>query len=302
MERGRLLRVAPGAAGGQPRRVDGATDLVHLPRDARLVLAILREIAEYGVDGIAIEYIRRPPLASYEPPIVDAFRAETGLDARALPEDDERWLRFRCRVLDEFMRELRAELDAVAAEQGRDRRIEITAMVSARQEENIRDGMDVAAWIADGTVDTLIPYTMAPELVSSEEAWPDPAAADVWLDLVRGTAGAVSRSASCRAGRVPRTTAAPPRRSIARGAESLFFWDCGGQRVNFMDQFAWNAFKRLGHRDEVLAWQDPGTGRDAALGAHTLLLNVPVGDPSPEVPTRPALQIGSYDLSYRTPG
>ena len=90
------------------------------PETRRFVLAILREVAEYGVDGIAIEYIRRPPLASYEPPIVDAFRAETGLDARALPEDDERWLRFRCRVLNEFMRELRAELDAVAAEQGRD--------------------------------------------------------------------------------------------------------------------------------------------------------------------------------------
>ena len=174
-------------------------------------------------------------------------------------------------------------------------------MVSARQEENVRDGMDVAAWIADGTVDTLIPYTMAPELVSSEEAWPDPAAADVWLDLVRGTPVRVSFSI------LPRWKSPEDYRRVAqalyrRGAESLFFWDAGGQRVNFMDQFAWNAFKRLGHRDEVLDWQDPGTGRDAALRAHTLLLNVPVGDPSPEVPTRAAVQIGSYDLSYRTPG
>jgi len=35
------------------------------------VVSVLREIAAYGVDGIALLYCRRPPLLDYEPPLVD---------------------------------------------------------------------------------------------------------------------------------------------------------------------------------------------------------------------------------------
>jgi hypothetical protein len=273
------------------------------PETRRKVLSILREIAEYGVDGIAIIYIRRPPLVGYEPPIVDAFRAETGRDAHELAADDERWLRFRCRVLNEFMREVRAELDAVGREQGRTRPIEITAMVSGRWDENLLHGQDVAQWVADGTVDTLIPYTMAPELDSGAEAWPDPADADAWINLVRGTKTKLSLSI------LPRWKSAEDydrkaRQLYARGAESLFFWDCGGQRANFMDQFAWNALKRLGHRDAVLARRDVGEEQPGpeGWGSQVGLLAVPTGEPSGEVITRPVLDIGGYDMRFGTPG
>jgi hypothetical protein len=271
------------------------------PETRRVVLAILREIAEYGVDGIAILYIRRPPLIGYEPPLVEMFRSETGLDARQLAEDDERWLRFRCRILDEFMRELRAELDAVAREQARSKPIEITAMVSARQEENLVHGMDVARWIAEGTVDTLIPYTMAPRLDSAADSWPDPTAVDEWIRLTRGTATKLSISI------LPRWMTTPVYRRVARelyarGAESLFFWDCGGQRVNFMDQFAWNTMRRLGHRDEVLAFIDPPGPTDEAAVGHATLMGVPIGDPGVEVPTRPVRELGGYDMGFGTPG
>ena len=121
-------------------------------------------------------------------------------------------------------------------------------MVSGRQEDNLRHGMDVAQWIADGTVDTLIPYTMAPALDSLKDGWPDPSAVDPWVDLVRGTATTLSVSV------MPRWKSPTDYRRVGqalyeRGAESLFFWDCGGQRVNFMDQYAWNAMRRLGHRE-----------------------------------------------------
>ena len=271
------------------------------PETRRFVLTVLREIAEYGVDGIALIYIRRPPLVGWEPPLVEAFRAETGLDAHALPADDERWLRFRCRVLNEFMREVRAELDAVAREMGRTKPIAITAMVSGRQEENLRHGMDAAAWIADGTVDTLIPYTMAPGLDSLKEGWPDPSAADHWVELVRGSATNLSISV------MPRWKSPTDYRRTAqalyqRGVESLFFWDCGGQRTNFMDQYAWNALRRLGHRDEVLAWRDPGPlPAEYSAMPHVTLLGIPVGVPDPDEPSQPAREIGSYDLSFGTP-
>jgi hypothetical protein len=269
------------------------------PASRAFVRGILRETARSGVDGISILYIRRPPLVGYEPPLVEAFRSETGLDARALPADDERWLHFRCRVLNEFMRELRADLDEVGRELGRTNPLEITAMVSARHEENLRDGMDLAAWIADGTVDAIIPYTMAPELYSAAEAWPDPSAADSWIELVRGTGVKLSLSI------LPRWKTPDEYRRIAqalyaRGAESLFFWDCGGQRVNFMDQFAWDALRGLGHRDEVLAWQDPGPGPEIVWG--TGVFEVPVGAPGDPATRRRVIEVGGYDLSFRTPG
>jgi hypothetical protein len=272
------------------------------PETRLVVLAILREVAEYGVDGIAMLYIRRPPLVGYEPPLVEGFRQATGLDARELPEDDPPWLRYRCHVLNGFMRELRTEMDAVAREQGRSRSIEITAMVSARQEENLRHGMDVAAWVAEGTVDTLIPYTTAPALDSAAESWPDPSDASEWIELVRGTATRVSFSI------LPRWMTPEAYRKVARalyeqGAESLFFWDCGGQRVNFMDQFAWNAMRSLGHRDELLRAPEPQLDPRAAIAAaRTTMMAIPIGDPSDEVPTRPVLELGGYDMGFGTPG
>ena len=272
------------------------------PETRRYVLTVLREVAEYGVDGIALIYIRRPPLIGWEAPLVEAFRAETGLDAHALAADDERWLRFRCRVLDEFMRELRAELDDVGRALGRSKPIAITAMVSGRWEENLRHGMDVARWVADGTVDTLIPYTMAPALDSLMDGWPDPAAVEPWVDVVRGTKTNLSVSVMPR-WKSPNDYRRVAQALYARGVESLFFWDCGGQRVNFMDQYAWNAMRRLGHREEVLAWQDPGPEPpEFAAMPHVTMLGIPVGVPGPDEPLRPALEIGNYDLAFGTPG
>jgi hypothetical protein len=275
------------------------------PETRRYVLSVLREIAEYGVDGIALIYIRRPPLVGYEPPLVDGFRAETGLDARELAPDDERWLRYRCGVLTEFMREIRAEMSAVAREQGRTTPIEITAMVSGRAEENLLHGMDLAAWIAEGTVDTVIPYTMAPELDSAAEAWPDPEAARYWVDLVRGSKTKLSLSILPR-WKSPEDYRRKAKELYAVGAESLFFWDCGGGRVNFLDHFSWNAMRRLGHRDEILAWRDPG-GADASdaqgwLSQPGHLVTNAAGEPSGSAPTRPVYDIGGYDMGFGTPG
>ena len=89
-----------------------------------------------------------------------------------------------------------------------------------------------------------------------------------------------------------------------RGAESLFFWDCGGQRANFMDQFSWNAMRRLGHRDEILAGRVVGeeTPGPEGWGTQVGTLAVPTGAPSGVVISRPVLDIGGYDMGFGTPG
>ena len=77
------------------------------------------------------------------------FRAELGLDPFDLDPADRRWLAYRAGVLTGFMQEVRAAMDSLAREQGR-RRISVSAIVMASEEENLQMGMDLPAWIEQG--------------------------------------------------------------------------------------------------------------------------------------------------------
>lgn len=277
------------------------------PETRRYVLTVLREMASYPVDGIAILYNRAPPLVGYEPVLVDGFRAQTGLDARELHEDDERWLRYRAVALTSFMRELRAELDDVAREQARGR-IAISALVMGRHSDNVLHGMDVQTWAAEGLVDTLIPFTQANKMNSTAESWPDPDHDDVraWVDLRRRTGVTVALNI------LPRWL--PPsgyRRKALElyraGAEHLFFWDCYS-RANYNDQLTWNAMRRLGHVDELETWAAAGSRPDFdttwVMGDDlpTVRRWMDAGEP-PLGPTSVELvRLGGWDLATGTPG
>ena len=62
----------------------------------------------------------------------------------------------------DFMRRVREEMDTISREQGRARRIEVSACVLGLEEENRFFGLDVAAWAREGLIDVLIPYSPAP--------------------------------------------------------------------------------------------------------------------------------------------
>jgi hypothetical protein len=276
------------------------------PETRAMALSILREMASYPVDGIAILYNRAPPLVGYEPELVEEFRVATGLDARELPEDDPRWLAHKAIVLTTFMRDLRAELDDLAAAQGRSR-IAISAVVMGRHVDNIGYGMDVVGWAAEGLVDTIIPFTQANGMNSTAESWPDPADDDVreWVELGQRTGVVVALNV------LPRWY--PPsgyRRKAAdlyaAGVEHLFFWDCYS-RVNYNDQLAWNAMRRLGHRDEIATWaRTPRPDFDSTwvMGDDTSTVArwMAAGEP-PLGPTSVTLtRLAEWDLATGTPG
>jgi hypothetical protein len=250
------------------------------PETRRFVVTLLREVAQYPIDGICLIYVRRPPFVDYEPPVVEGFQRAFGLDPRALPETDPRWLEYRCGVLTRFMREVRQAMDAVARERRRDK-IAITAIVSSRADENLRDAIKVEDWVAEGLVDTLIPYTMAPELDTTADSWPDVRDVDRWLKLTRGTSCRLSLSM------LPRFSSPEDfRRKAAAlygvGADSLFFWDCA-YRVNYHDQPMWNALRRLGHKDEIAAWMQ-------------------AGQPPLTAPRTDLTRLGGWNLADNTPG
>ena len=118
----------------------------------RFKLAILREAATSGVDGINLDFLRHPPFVGYDAPIIESFRARHGIDPRELPEDDPRWVAARGEVLTAFVREARAALDAAGRSAGR--RLGLSARVDWREYRTW--GGDIGRWLREGWLDYFV--------------------------------------------------------------------------------------------------------------------------------------------------
>ena len=83
-------------------------------------LAVLREVLEYDLDGVALDFQKggdhRTPrvdengywYGTYDPPAAEAFQEKTGRDPFAIPNSDPEWVQFRADYLSEFIRKARA--------------------------------------------------------------------------------------------------------------------------------------------------------------------------------------------------
>ena len=251
------------------------------PEARRFVVSLLREMAQYQIDGVCLLYNRRPPLVEYEPPLIEGFKAEYDEDPRDLDENDRRWLAYRARTLTQFMREVREAMDAVAEEQRRSSRIEVSAIVMSDEEENLANAMDLKAWVDEGLVDTIIPHSSASNLDSMVETWADARDAEWFVSLTRGTSCGLALNL------MPRDSSPESyRRRVAAlnsaGVEYYFFWDCvEDTRTTYSAN--WSALRRLGHSEEIEAWVD-------------------ARQPSLSVPGTELRRLGDWDLSYVTPG
>ena len=249
------------------------------PEVRKTVISFLKEMASYPMDGICLAYNRRPPLIEYEAPLVEGFKAKYGQDPRELDERDPRWLSYRARVLTEFMREVRLAMKETAQEQKRSRPTAVSAIVMSSEKENLYRAMDLKAWITEGLVDTIIPYTSVEGLTSSADSWLSPQDLDFFVHLTQGT------SCKLAANVMPRQLSPEEYRRRAHaiyqtGVEHLFFWDTNA-RNNFGP--SWTALRRLGHREELEAWTRAGSPRLDRPGSNLIKLS-------------------DWDLRYVTPG
>ena len=242
------------------------------PETRRYVISLFREMAEYPIDGVGVLYNRRPPLVAYEEPLVRGFQERYGQDPRRLDELDHRWLTFRSQALTRFMRELRQALDEVTQRTNRSKRLAISAVVF-RPEENLLHGMDLKTWIAEGLVDTLIPYSSTIRLNSYQPAWDKPEDVDYYVSLVRGTRCRLALNLMPR-GLTAEEYHRKAHRLYGAGVEHFFFWD-GIVRVRKVP--------RLGHKEEVAAWS--AAGEPPILPAATRLR-----------------KLGEWELTLETPG
>ncbi|MDA4123061.1 MAG: hypothetical protein OK456_07780 [Thaumarchaeota archaeon] len=206
-----------------------------------------------GADGITALFHRGPPFVLYEQPLVDGFMAKGGEDPRKLPENDERWLRFRAGAMTDFMRELRKSAVEVSARVGREVP-KVACVVFPTRDENLRYGVDVESFVKEGLVD----YVFARDVLYA--TWEDKKA-DVpfFTGLTRGTkckffvmlgSAASSYRALGSSGDIGNAYATRAGELYRQGVDGLSFWD-----TNFQDKYTatWSVLRRLGHADELKA-------------------------------------------------
>jgi hypothetical protein len=204
-----------------------------------------------GADGLSPLFHRGPPFLLYERPLVDGFIAESGEDPRALPETDERWLRFRARFMTDFMRELRRGAAETAGRLGREAP-KMSCVVFPTRAENLRYGVDVEAFMREGLLDEIV----ARDILYA--SWED-TQADVpfFMGLTRGTkckfyvmlgSAASSYRALGGSGNIPDAYATRAGELYRQGVDGLAFWD-----MYYQDKYTatWSCMRRLGHTDEL---------------------------------------------------
>ena len=119
---------------------------------------IFLEVARKGADGLLVGCCRQVPMMLYNPEMVAAYEAETGVDPRKIDASraDEygNWIKWRAGHFTQLLRDLKAGLDAIRAESGRE--IPLAARIpSAGLAYNLAQGLDVEAWLEEGLVDQL---------------------------------------------------------------------------------------------------------------------------------------------------
>ena len=112
------------------------------------MLALFKEISEYGPNGVCLCFIRGVPLVAYEPIMVEGFMKKYGVDPRQLGETDRRWLDYQGEVLTAFVAKVKKILKP-------DQRL--SAIVPGNRFDCEKWGLDVAAWVKAGIIDDLFP-------------------------------------------------------------------------------------------------------------------------------------------------
>lgn len=249
------------------------------PESQGQALEVLKQMASYRPDGVALFFHKGMPFVRYEEPVVQGFAENTGTDPFNLPEDAPEWLRWRAGFVTGFLRRAKRELAEYAAGQGM-APLRIAAYVLATRENNLFFGLDPETWIREGLVDEVVAsYKFCPQagervdIYQINGAGPDfeylAAAAEgtgcrVYCDL--SPAGDTGRYAE------PDTYRRLALDMYARGAHAPCIWDA---HTRHPLPRQWNAIARLGHKDELAALGD-GEGaahRDVkvnAIGGNTV--------------------------------
>jgi len=263
-------------------------------------------MAATGCDAVEMIYTRGVPYVLFEAPFVERFEKKYGQDPRYLPLDDERVTAERCAVMTEFVRELRAALDAAGRK---------NVGLHARTQFSLYDcrhvGEDLETWAKEGLIDTVISYPQRIREVLRGDVWrdgdPEHLDPDKYERYMRGApesiiyrrqdfqfmppmedSRGVLRGPKDQAERVAEFMALErygvtvyleimPRYMPAEEyrKRALELYGCGCGHISLWDTYGrvpnkvqWSMIRRLGHKDELSCWSD---GRGEYYSYHRLL-------------------------------
>ena len=118
------------------------------------MLAIIKEILEYDVDGINLIFIRALPTMLFEAPFVASFQSSYNVDPQELPDDDFRIITHRSEIMTSFIRQIRVLLNTAGAL--RSRRLELSITAPATGMINRFHGLDLRRWALEGLLDLIM--------------------------------------------------------------------------------------------------------------------------------------------------
>ena len=219
------------------------------PEVRRYQIDLLSEVAEYGADGVDLNFMRGPVFVFYEEPLVSGFKKQFGEDPLTLDEWDERWLKYRRWPMTEFVRDLREELDAVGKRLGKS--IAISAVTFPTPLGNLYYGLDIETWVKEGLIDRLVPW-------GNVRGMPP-----VDLEYYRKITEATSTTFWPHLFVFVDSTVADPSPTYMR--EALEYYDAGAQGLAMWDATGFDSMnlkgpllRRLGHVDELRAAVEAG--------------------------------------------
>jgi hypothetical protein len=198
-------------------------------------LSLLREVLDYGVDGVTVYFHRFHPFVLYEPPVVEAFQARYGEDPRRLPRGDARWIRHCAGYPTQFLREVRS---LVGQYPGRQVGVSFYGGPSQYERDQadwhpIKYTCDVETWIREGLVDYLFPTQ-----------YPWPSLVQEWSALGQGKVHVWPML-------MPHTQPGEEFARLAQvyyqaGADGVALWDAERRAPRVSE---WAVQRRLGHRE-----------------------------------------------------
>lgn len=158
-----------GRSGNRQCRMSYAWEAVRCER-----IGVLAEMAEMGCEGVMMDFCRYPYILGCDEPLVQGFMARYGVSPLELDDADERWLGYRCEVMNGFFRAVRRRIDEIGAAQGR--RIRVSVRVPATGCREL--GFDPETWAREKLMDIFIPHY--PGLEKDFDVEP-------WVRMARGT-------------------------------------------------------------------------------------------------------------------
>ncbi len=117
-------------------------------------IGVLGELAEMGCAGVMMDFCRYPDILGYDEPFVQGFKAKYGVSPLELADNDERWITYRCEMMNDFFRAVRKHIDEIGRRQGRQIRISVRVPATGYREY----GFDPATWAREHLMDILIPH------------------------------------------------------------------------------------------------------------------------------------------------